>query len=113
MHWEAILSRLRSACERADYAEIAEQDIALHRSFISRSNQDDLLAIWSVLVARIWTHFRETHPKYADLMDIYREHRDLIDVFRKRNGELAVKALQEHIESDVPQRSASRTNSHA
>lgn len=109
-YWEAILSRLRSACERADYAEIAEQDIALHRSFISRSNQDDLLAIWSVLVARIWTHFRETHPKYDDIMDIYREHRDLIDVFRKGNVELAVQALQEHIESDAPQWANSRAN---
>jgi DNA-binding GntR family transcriptional regulator len=103
-HWETILDRLRSACERADFAEIAEQDIALHRSFLSRAPQEDLLTIWSVLVARIWTHFQENNPKYTDPMEIYQEHRDLINVFREGDLDAAVLALQEHIESDAPHR---------
>jgi DNA-binding GntR family transcriptional regulator len=107
-NWESILNRLRSACERGDFAEIAEQDIALHRSFLSRAPQEDLLAIWSVLVARIWTHFRENNPKYADPMEIYQEHCDLINVFREGDPDAAVAALQEHIESDAPRRPPSR-----
>lgn len=105
--WESILSRLRSACERGDLAEIAEQDIALHRSFLSRSHQEDLLAIWSVLVARIWTHFRENNPKYSDPMEIYQEHRDLINVIRDSDADTAVAALQAHIESDAPHQTPS------
>jgi DNA-binding GntR family transcriptional regulator len=103
--WEGILSRLRSACERKDFAEIAEQDVAFHRSILSRARQEDLLAIWSVLVARIWTHFRRTSPKYDNVMDIYQEHRDLVDVFRKGDAEASIAALQAHIESDGPSRS--------
>ncbi|MEX0642546.1 MAG: GntR family transcriptional regulator [Pirellulales bacterium] len=109
VHWESILSRLRSACERANFAEIAEQDIAFHRSILSRSRQEDLLAIWSVLVARIWTHFRENNPKYSDPMEIYQEHRALLSVFREGDPEAAVAALQSHIESDAPYRPPSRT----
>jgi DNA-binding GntR family transcriptional regulator len=106
--WEGILSRLRSACERKDFAEIAEQDVAFHRSILSRARQEDLLAIWSVLVARIWTHFRQTSPKYPDAMDIYQEHRHLVDVFRKGDPEASITALQAHIESDTPSRTLSR-----
>jgi DNA-binding GntR family transcriptional regulator len=101
-HWESILKRLRTACERANFAEIAEQDIAFHRSILSRAGFEDLLAIWSALVSRIWTHFRENNPRYADPMEIYQEHRDLLDVFRKGNADKAVAALQSHIESDAP-----------
>jgi DNA-binding GntR family transcriptional regulator len=102
--WELILNRLRSACERADFAEIAEQDIAFHRSILSRARQEDLLVIWSALVSRIWTHFRVNNPKYVDPMDIYEEHRQLLDVFRTNDAEEAVAALQSHIESDAPNR---------
>jgi DNA-binding GntR family transcriptional regulator len=106
--WEAILGRLRSACERKDFADIAEQDVAFHRSILSRARQEDLLAIWSVLVARIWTHFRRTSPKYADAMEIYQEHRDLVDVFRKGDPEASIAALKAHIESDAPLRRPAR-----
>jgi DNA-binding GntR family transcriptional regulator len=106
--WEAILGRLRSACERKDFADIAEQDVAFHRSILSRARQEDLLAIWSVLVARIWTHFRRTSPKYADAMEIYQEHRDLVDVFRKGDPDASIAALQAHIESDAPLRRPAR-----
>src|SRR5262249_1936544 len=64
--FELILKQMRSACERGDIPEIAEQDVALHRAIIYRSRNEDLLAIWSVLVGRIWTHFREMSPRYPD-----------------------------------------------
>lgn len=107
-HWDSILIRLRLACEQKNYIEIAEQDVALHRAIIIRSGQRDLHAIWSVLVARILTHFRENHPKYIDTMDIYYEHRDLFEVFRKGDAEMAVEALAAHIESEAPGSPASR-----
>lgn len=101
-HWDSILKRLRTACERADFAEIAEQDIAFHRSILSRAGFEDLLAIWSALVSRIWTHFRENNPRYSDPMEIFEEHRVLLKVFRTGDADKAVAALQSHIESDAP-----------
>ena len=106
--WEQILSRLKAACEKRDYAAIAEQDLALHRSFLHRAGLEDLLAIWSVLVARVRSHFRANNPRYADPLEIYAEHRDLIDAFRRGNLKAAVKALEEHITSGAPARSHSR-----
>jgi DNA-binding GntR family transcriptional regulator len=106
--WELILSRMQRACERVDFAEVAEQDIAFHRSIVSRAGQEDLVAIWSVLVARIWAHFRQNNPTYRDPMELYREHRELVDVFRKGDPEASISALRTHIESGAPRRAPSR-----
>jgi GntR family transcriptional regulator, rspAB operon transcriptional repressor len=95
--WEEHLRLLKVACERGDYAAIAEQDLALHRSFLQRAGQQDLLAIWSVLVARVRCHFRENSLTYDDPMTIYAEHRTLIDAIGQGDTEAAVKELQEHI----------------
>ncbi len=84
-------------CEQRDYAAIAEQDIALHRSLLERSDQGDLLAIWSVLVARVRHHFRQSHLSYDDPLDIYREHRTLIESFRKNDCDAAVRELEANI----------------
>ncbi len=95
--WNEILVRLKAACRQRDYAAIAEQDIALHRSFLERARQPDLMAIWSVLVARVRHHFRKMHLTYDNPLEIYTEHRALIDVFRAGNVETAVKELADNI----------------
>ena len=95
--WNEILVRLKAACRKKDYAAIAEQDIALHRSFLERARQRDLIAIWSVLVARVRHHFRKTHLAYDNPMEIYAEHRALIDSFRAGNLERATKELADNI----------------
>jgi len=95
--WNQILNRLELACRRRDYAAIAEQDIALHRSFLQRAGQPDLMAIWSVLVARVRHHFRETHLSYDDAMEIHAEHRALIACFCHGDVEVAVTELEENI----------------
>jgi len=95
--WERILGRLKDACQKRDYAAIAEQDIALHRAFLDRAAQPDLSAVWSMLVARVRRHFRQEHSKYENPMDIYAEHRALVDTFRRGDLEAAVKALEQNI----------------
>jgi len=56
-----------------------------------------LLAIWSVIVARVRRRFLECHQRYTNPIDIHREHLPIIQ-FRK-DGDLAaaVRALEEHI----------------
>jgi len=95
--WDEILERMRQACERRDFPSIAETDIALHRSFLERAAQPDLLAIWSTIVGRVRQHFIESCAKYADLNDNYAEHRMILDAIRTGDVEAAVKALEQHI----------------
>jgi DNA-binding GntR family transcriptional regulator len=95
--WEELLRRLKQACRKKDFAATAELDIAFHRSLLLRADQPDLLIIWQTIVGRIRTHFRKSHTRYADLMDIYREHRDLVETFRTGDEAAATKALKENI----------------
>ena len=96
--WRAILDRMKAGCESGDLAVVAEQDIAFHRFLVERSGSPDLLAIWSVVVARVRRHFLETHQQYENTMDIYEEHLPLIELFRNGKLEDAVAALEEHIQ---------------
>jgi DNA-binding GntR family transcriptional regulator len=100
--WDEILDKLRAACIARDYAAIAEQDIALHRSIVRRAGLPDLEAIWAAMVARIRSYFWETQRRnYADPLQIYEEHAGLINVFRDQDIEAAANALESHIEMIV------------
>ncbi len=96
--WETILERMKQACGSGDFAAISEQDIAFHRYWVRRANSPDLLAIWSVIVARVRRHFLESHQNYTDPMDIYREHLPIIQRLKDGDLEGTVLALGEHIQ---------------
>ncbi|TWU21703.1 putative HTH-type transcriptional regulator YdfH [Novipirellula galeiformis] len=98
IQWEGILERMKHACASGDFAVVSEQDIAFHRYWVQRSNSPDLLAIWSVIVARVRRHFLESHRAYTDPMDIYREHLPIIQRLKDGDLEGTVLALEEHIQ---------------
>src|SRR5262245_21011464 len=70
--WQQILARLREACRQRDFAATAECDIAFHRSILERAGQPALLSIWSAIVVQIRRHFRASHERYPNPLDIYR-----------------------------------------
>ncbi len=91
--WEEILLRMESACRRRDYPAIAEQDLAFHRSIIRRVAMPELEAIWSAIVVRVRSHFRETQRDYADPMEILAEHTRIMEVFRSGDLEASIEVL--------------------
>ena len=91
--WQAILERLKAACQAGDCAETVNCDIAFHRSIIRRAGQKDLEAIWSAIVTRVRSHFWKSHRQYPDLLELYREHRRIVEVFRGGDKQAAIDAL--------------------
>jgi DNA-binding GntR family transcriptional regulator len=91
--WDDILRQMKKACQQRNYANTAEQDIVFHRSIIHRTGNDDVIAIWSAIVARLRSYFWESHRRYRDLMDVYREHRSIVNTFRHGTIDQAVMAL--------------------
>lgn len=96
-HWDAILERMKKACIERDFATASEMDISFHRYLVERSDSPDLLAIWSSIVARVGRHFRESHLRYDDPLEIYHEHTPLIESFKNGNLNQAINILEEHI----------------
>jgi len=96
--WEMILSKMKQACETKDFALISEHDIAFHRSLVKRANSPDLLAIWSAMVSRIRRHFRESHLRYQNPVQIYEEHLPIIEALREGSLSDALQIIEDHIE---------------
>lgn len=95
--WERILEQMKEACRTRDYASVAEQDVAFHRSIVRRAAQPDLEQIWTTLITRMRPHFVDTQRDYPNLMDVYREHREILEAFRRAEIEVAVSFLIRNI----------------
>lgn len=96
--WETILEKMKRACEAKDFTLISEHDIAFHRALVTRSQSPDLLAIWSAIVSRVRRHFRESHLKYANPIQIYEEHLPILDAFKNKSLQEALETIEHHIE---------------
>ena len=89
---------MKQACEVNDFALISEHDIAFHRSLVTRAHSPDLLAIWSAMVSRIRRHFRESHLKYQQPIQIYEEHLPIIEALREGSLTEVLQTIDDHIE---------------
>ncbi|MGD9648491.1 MAG: GntR family transcriptional regulator [Pirellulales bacterium] len=92
-YWETLLDEFKQACKAKDCNATVQCDIAFHRSIIRRAHQKDLEAIWSAIVARVRSHFWQSHRSYQDLMELYREHKRIVDIFRQGDKQAAIDAL--------------------
>lgn len=95
--WRQMLDQIRLACERRDFAALVQHDIALHRSFLERAGQPDLLAIWSVIVARLRRTLLEVFQAEKDPMRLYHANARLIETFGGGNKRAALRELKEHV----------------
>ena len=92
-----ILEKLRLACVAGDYATIAEQDVAFHRSIGSRARQQEE-TIWGSLIAHIRFHFSATQARdYNSPLEIYDEHMYIVKAIQTGDVEAAVRVLERNI----------------
>jgi len=97
--WKTILEQMKSACRERDYIQIAESDIAFHRSIVSRAGFKEIESMWMSMLARVRSHFQASYRlNYNNLIDVYREHDRLVEVFKSGDLEESIKALEENIE---------------
>jgi DNA-binding GntR family transcriptional regulator len=96
-NWDAMLEKLRGACEQRDYPGMAEYELAFHRSILQRAGDPTLLSIWSLIVAQVAAYLREWHKKYADPIDNYHEHKQIVDMFRTGDKAGSIRLYSEAI----------------
>lgn len=88
--WDSILDNLQVACQQRDYAAMAEQEIAFHRSVVRRANEPTLVNLWSAVLSQFVAYVHHWHLLYADPMDNFREHKQIVDLFRTGDKEASI-----------------------
>jgi DNA-binding GntR family transcriptional regulator len=91
--WDAILERMRKACESGDCVALGEADIAFHRFLVDRAGEPSLSKIWGTIVSQVRAYFLRYHLKYKDLMIIYREHAAIVETFRRGDEQASIEFL--------------------
>ncbi|MEQ8787739.1 MAG: GntR family transcriptional regulator [Pirellulaceae bacterium] len=91
---DAILARLRAACEADDMASVVQHDMAFHRWFVERTGDADLLAVWLPVITRM----RLRYTRHRNLLESYREHAAVVEAIRRGDRQAAVKALVTNIQ---------------
>lgn len=91
---EQICQQLKSACEANDMSAVVQHDMAFHRCIVERHGDEEMVAIWLPIVARMMLHY----TRHKELMDSYREHLAVVDAIRKGQKKRAIRALEKNIQ---------------
>jgi DNA-binding GntR family transcriptional regulator len=91
--WEAILERLRVACEAGNMADTVTHDMAFHRWIVDRPGEPDLPALWLPAVTRM----RLVYSRHKDLREVYPEHAVIVERFKAGDIDGAAAALEANI----------------
>ena len=95
--WDAILERMRVACENGDCVALGEADIAFHRSIVDRAGEPSLSKIWGTIVGQVRAYFLRYHLNYKDLMIVYHEHAEIVETFRRGDEQTSCEFLAARI----------------
>ena len=88
---EAIVRKMKRACQKRNDVALAELDIAFHRYLVERSGRTALVAIWSLIVGGIRSYFQVAYAAFEDRMEIHREHVEIVERFRAGDKEAAIR----------------------
>lgn len=92
--WEAVLEKIREACEKNDTAALIQYDLEFHSAIVKSHDEKDLFTIWQPIAFRMLIHY----DRLGDLMDSYREHSAIIEAIKRRDKEGALAALRTNIQ---------------
>lgn len=91
---DAILVLLRRACEEDDISTVEEQDMAFHRTIVSRYGDKHLLDLWQTVVARMMLRY----TRFSELIESFNEHKTILEAIKAGDRKQALKALHDNIQ---------------
>ena len=90
------LGAMRDALE--EVADSASRSVDFHTALVSSAHNKALLLMWSATRALLEEAFDTLHARQPDMVEVARQvHRRLYEAIEKRDGELAVRLMREHL----------------
>lgn len=93
-HLSQHVADLREACREGDMAGIVRHDMAFHRRLVALAGDEDLVAVWLPIIARMMLHY----TRHETLMDSYREHAAILAAIERGDRTGATQALENNIQ---------------
>jgi DNA-binding GntR family transcriptional regulator len=95
---EELVQKMAQAGSQKEIITLAEFDMQFHRSIVEWSESAGLLRVWLPLSNQIQRFIVQSHPQqYPDFVEVGTRHRPIVEALRRRDGDGAAHAIQEHI----------------
>jgi GntR family transcriptional regulator, rspAB operon transcriptional repressor len=93
-NWEAILEKIKVACQRGDREGLMDLDIQFHQALIQAFEDQGLFTIWQTITLRMAMRYR----RHGDLMDSFFEHKQIIAAIQAGDKTEMIAALKANIQ---------------
>lgn len=90
---EAILAKIKTACENDDMGTLLEHDLHFHRTLIQSHDEKHLFAIWRPMALRMLIQYN----RLGNLMESYDEHKRILEAIKAKDKEAAIEAIKANI----------------
>jgi DNA-binding GntR family transcriptional regulator len=93
-----LIDAMVEAGNRKAMITLGEYDMQFHRRIVEWSGSAGLLRVWNTLSSQIERFVVQSHPQvYPDYVRIGTRHLPILTALRQHDGDMAARAVQEHI----------------
>jgi len=95
---EAIINKMEKEAENDDWNQLFNLDMEFHQYVINQCGNSRMIKIYESIGVQIRVYLAHLDKYYTSPKSFYKEHRELLDVIKKKDKELIMNQISNHID---------------
>lgn len=95
---EEIINKMEKEAENEDWNQLFDLDLKFHQYVINQCGNTRMIKIYESIGVQIRVYLAHLDKHYTSPKSFYKEHRELLDVIKKKDEELIMNQISQHID---------------